>query len=250
MRFAARFVSTLLLLNVSATLSSVVAKGQQGILVAAAADLEPLQNQLRTGFSQVAGAEATFTFAASGSLAQQVRNGAPYDVYLSANDAFVNQLAESGFLLKDSVHVYGYGRLGLWSKSGRIHNFADLMAPEVRHLAIANPVHAPYGAAAQAALKSQGYWDKLQPKMVFGENVEQTFQYAQSGNADAAIVGWSLVFNKGGILLPAAWHPPIRQSGGVVKGSKHAVLAGRFMAFLTGKKGRALLREFGFDLPE
>src|SRR5947207_2670912 len=101
MRFAARFVSTLLLLNVSASLSSVEAQPKQAILVAAAADMQPLQNQLGAAFSRFAGGEVTFTFGASGSLAQQVRNGAPYDVYLSANDTFVRQLADAGYLMKD-----------------------------------------------------------------------------------------------------------------------------------------------------
>jgi molybdate transport system substrate-binding protein len=249
MRFAARFVSTVLLLNVSALLSSVVAQTRQTILIAAAADMQPLQNQLAAAFSRSTGGEVTFTFSASGSLAQQIRNGAPYDVYLSANDTFVQQLADAAYLFRDSVEVYGFGRIALWSKSGRIRTLADLTAPEVKHLAIANPVHAPYGAAAKAALTSQGYWDKLQPKVVYGENVEQTYQYAESGNADAAIIGWSLVVNKGGILLPAAWHPRISQTGAVVKTSRHAELARRFMAFLIGKDGRAVLRQFGFDLP-
>ena len=250
MRFAARFVSTLLLLNVSVPLSSVVAQPRPAILVAAAADLQPLQNELKSAFSRFTGREATFIFGASGNLAQQVRNGAPYDVYLSANDTLVKQLAESGYLLKDSIQIYGYGRIALWSKGGHIHSLADLTAPAVRHLAIANPVHAPYGAAARAALKNQGYWEKLQAKIVYGENVEQTFQYAESGNADAAIVGWSLVLNRGGILLPATWHPRISQMGGVLKGSRDPVLARRFMAFLAGKEGRAVLRQFGFDLPD
>ncbi len=250
MRFAARFVSTILLLNVSVSLSSVVAaQPRQAILVAAAADMQPLQNQLGSAFFRFAGGEVTFTFGASGSLAEQIRNGAPYDVYLSANDTFVKQLAESGYLIKDSIQVYGYGRLAIWSKSGRIHTLADLTAATMQHLAIANPVHAPYGAAAQAALRNQGLWDRLQPKLVYGENVQQTLQYAESGNADAAIVGWSQVFNKGGILLPAAWHPRISQTGGVVKGSRNPVLARRFMAFLTGRDGKAVLRQFGFDLP-
>jgi molybdate transport system substrate-binding protein len=250
MRFAARFVSTLLLLNVSVSLSSVIAQTKQAVLVAAAADMQPLQNQLREAFFRTTGGEATFIFAASGSLAQQIRNGAPYDVYLSANQVFVKQSAESGHLLRDSVQVYAYGRIALWSKSGGIHTLEDLVAPSVQHLAIANPIHAPYGAAAQAALKSQGYWEKLQAKLVYGENVEQTFQYAESGNADAAIVGWSQVFNKRGILLPAAWHPRISQTGAVVKGSRNPGLARRFMTFLTGKEGRAVLRQFGFDLPD
>jgi len=250
MRFAARFVSTVLLLNISVSLSSVVAQPKESILVAAAADMQPLQNQLQAAFRRLSGGEAVFTFGASGSLAQQVRNGAPYDVYLSANDTFVRQLADAGQLMKESIQVYAYGRIALWSKGGRIHSLADLTASAVQHVAIANPVHAPYGAAAQAVLKSQGLWDKLQGKIVYGENVEQTFQYAESGNADAAIVSWSLVLNRGGILLPAAWHPRISQTGGVVKGSRNPVLARRFMTFLTSREGRAVLKQFGFDLPD
>jgi molybdate transport system substrate-binding protein len=250
MCFAARFVSTVLLLNFSALLSSPAPQDRQGFLIGAAADLQPLNDQLGAAFAKVAGTRPVFTFAASGSLAQQIRNGAPYDVYLSANETFVRQLGESGHLLPDTIKVYAYGRIALWSKSGRIHTLADLTAPSVRHLAIANPVHAPYGAAAQAALRSQGLWEKLEPKLVYGENVEQTYQYAESGNAEAAIVGWSQVFKKGGILLSATWHPQISQTGAVVKGSRHPDLARRFLAFLTGGEGKAVLRQFGFDLPE
>jgi molybdate transport system substrate-binding protein len=250
MCFAARFVSTVLLLNFSASLSSPAGAVSPELLIAAASDLKPLQIQLESSFFKLSRVKPIFTFSASGTLAQQIRHGAPYDLYLSANEAFVQQLSSSGYLLPDSVRVYAYGRLGLWSKGGRIRTLADLTAASVRHLAIANPVHAPYGAAAQAALRSQGLWDKLQPKLVYGENVEQTFQYAESGNADAAIVAWSQVFNKGGILLPAAWHPRISQTGGVVKGSGRSDLARKFLAFLAGREGRAVLQQFGFDLPE
>jgi molybdate transport system substrate-binding protein len=250
MCFAARFVSTVLLLNFSVLLSSLAAENSGELLIGAAADLQPLKNQLETAFSKLAGSRPTFTFAASGSLAQQIRNGAPYDVFLSANDTFVKQLADSGHLAPDTVKVYAYGRIALWSKSGRIHSLTDLTAPSVRHVAIANPTHAPYGVAAKAALVSQGLWEKLEPRVVYGENVEQTWQYAESGNADAAIVGWSLVFNKGGILLPATWHPRIAQAAAVVKGSRHQEAARRFVEFLTGREGKAVLRQFGFDLPE
>jgi molybdate transport system substrate-binding protein len=231
-------------------LSSPAGQDSQGLLIGAAADLQPLQNQLATAFLKVAGSRPVFTFAASGSLAQQVRNGAPYDVFLSANDSFIRNLSESGHLVPDTVKVYAYGRIALWSKSARIHSFTDLTATSVRHVAIANPTHAPYGAAAQAALRSQGFWDKLQPKLVFGENIEQTFQYAESGNADAALVSWSLVFDRGGILLPATWYPRISQTGAVVKASRHQEQARRFLAFLTGTDGKAILRQFGFDLPD
>src|ERR1044072_8886650 len=176
MCFAARFVSTVLLLNFSVSLSSPAAQRTQSLLIGAAADLQPLQNQLATTFSKLSGSTATFTFAASGSLAQQIRNGAPYDVYLSANDTFVKQLASSGHLLPETVQVYAHGRIALWSKSGRIRTLTDLTGTGVRHVSIANPIHAPYGAAAKAGLQSQGLWGKVEPKGGYGENVEETCQ--------------------------------------------------------------------------
>ena len=182
-------------------------------------------------------------------LARQIENGAPYDVYLSANEVFVKQLADSGKVLRDSVTVYAYGRLGLWSRSGRIAKLTDLLDPSIRHVAIANPLHAPYGVAAREALRRQGLWDKLHGKLVYGENVQQTLQYAESGNADAAITAWSLVFDRGAVQLPAAWHDPIRQVGAAVAGRPNIASARRFLEFLTGPQGREILRKFGLQVP-
>ncbi len=243
---AARYVSTVLLLNISVTLSSAPPQ----ILIGAAADLQPLQQQLVSAFTKETGVSAVFTFAASGSLAQQIEHGAPYDLFLSANEMFVRQLAASGRLVPDSVAVYAYGRIALWSKNPQIRSVADLLRPQVKHVAIANPAHAPYGAAAKQALQSQGLWQKVEPKIVYGENVAETFQYAQSGNADAAIVSDSLVFDKGGIVLPGSWHQKIAQSGAVVAGSKKDAEARKFLRFLRGGQGRAVLGQFGFELPE
>jgi molybdate transport system substrate-binding protein len=242
-------VSTILLLNFSALLSSVAGETKSEILVAAAADLQPLEADLARAFVSTTGASVRFTFGSSGNLAQQIEHGAPYDVYLSANEGFVTRLADSGHLLKDSVQVYAQGRIALWSKGGHIRSLPELAQPAVRHISIANPVHAPYGVAARDALKNKGLWEKLVPKIVYGENVQQAFQYAETGNADAAIIAWSLVANKGGILLPAAWHAPIRQTGGVVASSKNVPLARRFLELLAGAQGGAVLTRFGFDPP-
>ena len=191
-----------------------------------------------------------FTFGASGSLAQQIEHGAPYDVYLSANQLFVKQLADSGRLAKDTVAVYANGRVALWSRSGQIRALADLLKPEVKRIAIANPAHAPYGVAARESLRSQGVWGRVEAKVVYGESVADALQFAQSGNADAAIVAYSQVLGKGGIALPAVWHAPIAQSGGVVAASKHGDEARKFMRFLAGGEGKAVLRKFGFDTPD
>ena len=243
MRFAARFVSTVSLLNFSVLLSSAADPAKAEILVAAAADLHPLQTPLTKVFP----VRVVFTFGASGALAQQIRNGAPYDVYLSANERFVKELADDGLLLKETVQVYANGKLGLWSKSGKMRQLKDLAGPEIRHVAIANPAHAPYGAAAKIMLQNQGLWARVEPKIVYGENVEQAFQYAESGNADAAITSWTLLFDKGGILLPATLYPAISQSGGVVSATKHRDAALKFLQFLTGKEGKAILHQFGLD---
>jgi len=121
-----------------------------------------------------------------------------------------------------------------------------LITPAVLHIAIANPTHAPYGAAARQALERAGLWAKLSGKIVYGETVRQAFEFAQSGNAEAAIVAWSLVSDRGGILLPANLHSPIRQTGGVVKSSRHADASRQFLLFLISSEGRRILQGHGF----
>lgn len=179
-------------------------------------------------------------------LARQIENGAPYDVYLAANQTFVDELQKAGKMLPETVRAYSRGRLALWSRSGRYRSLGDLAAPGVRHVAIANPAHAPYGVAAREALQRQGLWEKLAGRIVYGENVQQTLQFAETGNAEAAITAWSLVIGRGGVLLPASLHTPIRQVGGVVAGTRHPAQAKRFIEFLTGPQGQEILARHGF----
>jgi molybdate transport system substrate-binding protein len=232
-----RPISTILLLNLSGLLSSYsVAQ----ITVAAAADLAPLERPLAKAFGPL-----RFVLGSSGMLARQIENGAPYDVFLSSDDRYVSDLAASGFLLRDSIKVYATGRLGLWSKDGSIKRLEDIKGDRVLHLAIANPAHAPYGVAARQLLQKQGYWDELQSRVVYGETVRAAIQYVESGNADVVIAAWSLLKDRGAVLLPDFWHSPIRQVGAVVKGTKHLEEGRRFLAFLTGPEGKALLARYG-----
>lgn len=212
----------------------------QPLLVAAAADLAPLEQPLSQAFGRV-----RFVFGASGMLSRQIEQGAPYDVYLSANEKFVAELASSGRILADTVRVYASGRLGLWAKNRSFTGLDQLRDKSLRHIAIANPAVAPYGAAAKQVLENQGLWKELQPRIVYGENVRQALQYAQSGNADAVITAWSLVFDRGALLLPDTLHSPIRQSGGVVASSKRLHEARAFMNFLAGDQARAILEAHG-----
>jgi molybdate transport system substrate-binding protein len=189
-------------------------------------------------------------FGASGALARQIRSGAPYDVYLSANEEFVSGLLASGHLLAGSTHTYALGRLAIWSPKGDIRTLNDLLRPEVKRFAIANPLHAPYGMAARDALRNRSLWERLKPKIVYGENVRQALQYGESRNVDAVVTSWSLVFDKGAVLIPADYHKPIRQAGGILSTSKNPQAAAKVLEYLTGPQGKALLESHGLGRVE
>lgn len=230
-----------------ASLPAAFAQKREPILVAAAADLARTRDPLSESFAKSTGYAARFTFAGTGTLSRQIAQGAPFDVFLSANEEFVKKLTDAGKLRPESVASYANGRLALWSRSRRFRTLEDLAAPGALHIAIANPAHAPYGAAAQNALSHSGLWKKLKAKVVYGENVQQALQFAQTGNADVAITAWSLVFDRGGVLLPADSHQPIRQVGAVVAGTRNPEAAAAFLRFLSGPAGREILRRFGFE---
>lgn len=237
-------VRLILLLMFSAVLSS--SMSAQPLTLAAAADLSPLESALRQAFPST---HLRFTFGSSGMLARQIANGAPFDLYLSANEDFVRDLARSGQLEADTVRAYATGRLGLWSADGTVRTLQDLLRRDVRHIAIPNPRHAPYGLAAEQMLRKLGLWEKLEGKLVLGENVRQSFEYARTGNADAVITSWTLLHDRGGVLLPDSGHAPIRQSGGVVRGTANGKAARAFLDFLAGAEGQRLLARYGLFPP-
>lgn len=222
----------------------------QELLIGAASDLSPMETALRQSFGAQSGIKLQFSFGSSGMLARQVRAGAPYDVYLSANEQFVRDLAKDGLLLEDSIRSYATGRLGLWSASGRVRSVKKLAGSDVLHIAIPNPQHAPYGVAAEQFLRRGGVWEQVRPKLLLAENVRQAFEYARTGNADAVLTSWTLLFDKGAILLPASGHAPIRQAGGVVRGAKNERAGLAFLEYLMGVEGQKLLLRFGLFPPQ
>ena len=236
LRFFA-LVSLVLLLKFSVALSSLAA---EPLLLAAAADLAPLQKDLE----RLSPVPIRLTLGSSGMLARQIRSGAPFDVYLAANEEFVADLARTGEVVRDTVTPYATGRLGLWSKKGWTR-LEQLDSPQVRHISIANPAHAPYGAAAEEVLRRVRLLDRLRPKLVLGENVRQAFEFARTGNADATITSWTLVHGRGAVLIPSDLHGPIRQAGAVVAASRRQPEARRFLAFLRSDAGRRLLAAHG-----
>jgi len=239
--------SLLLLLNVSLLLSTVEAQNVRPTLtIAAASDLSPLEPLFKEAFTL---ADLVFTFSSSGVLARQIENGAPYDLFLSANEEFLNQLVKKNKVVKEDIQIYAIGRIGLWAKSGAIRKMADLDQPAVRIIAVANPQLAPYGQAAMAAMAKTRILDNVKDKLVYGENIRQTQQFAETGNADCAILSWSLIYNKGGYLIPDNLHPAIRQVAAPIRQKgKNIKLADSFIQFLQSPVGRSIFAQHGFNL--
>src|SRR6185312_9134583 len=227
--------------------------------VAAASDLAASFKEVGDAFTKATGQPVTFSFAATGLLAKQIAEGAPYDVFAAANVSFVDDVVKSGVCFGDSEAKYATGHIAMWSKTDAGFapaTLADLTRPEVVHVSIANPDHAPYGKAAKQALEKAGVWSAIEKKIVYGENVQQTLQFAQSGNAEVAIVAQSLASQSGGHATPIdpALHAPIDQAIVVCKGAPESAgkmqpAARRFAAFVTSDQGRAILKRYGFGEP-
>jgi molybdate transport system substrate-binding protein len=222
----------------------------QPLLVAAAADLAPLETQLSHGYASATGGAVRFVFGSSGMLGRQIENGAPYDLFLCANEQIVQDLSVHKHLIPETITAYASGRLGLWGARATPANPAALADSKIRVIAIANPQHAPYGAAARGLLERAGLWTSLQPKIVLAENVRQAYEFARTGNADVVITSWTLLKAESGAkLLPSASHPPIRQSAGVVAGTPRDAQARAFLHFLLSPTGQSILQAGGLYPP-
>jgi molybdate transport system substrate-binding protein len=224
------------------------------LVVSAAADLTPAFQELGREFERQDGTSVIFNFGSTGQLAQQIEQGAPVDLFAAANVSFIEELEQKSLIIHDTKALYAQGRITLWTRADspfKLERVEDLARPEFKKVAIANPEHAPYGMAAREALQTAGVWETVSPKLVYGENISQTLQYAESGNVDAAVVALSLSTQSKGrwVLIPAEMHKPLNQALGVVKGSKHEQEARRFAAFVNSTQGRAVMRKYGFILP-
>jgi molybdate transport system substrate-binding protein len=221
--------------------------------IAAAADLQKAFKELVLQFERESGAKVTTVFGSTGLLSRQAEQGAPFDILFAANEKYIADLEKKGAVLPKSRTLYAVGRIVVWTRKGRPRpaSLQDLAKPSYRRIAIANPEHAPYGAAAREALQKAGLWSALEKRMIYGENVQQTLQYAQTGNTDAAIVALSLVVRSEGncLVVPDNLHSPIRQAVGVLKQCKNPELARRFIGFVLGPKGQTVMRRYGFSLP-
>ena len=235
--------------------ASTSASGQDVTLtVSAASDLTGAFGELGEAFEAETGIGVDFNFGSTGQLAQQIQAGAPVDVFAAANVAYIEQLDEAGLILPDTQARYARGRIVLWSRAGsglEVTSIQQLARDDVQRVAIANPDHAPYGIAAREALQAAGIWDAIQDKLVLGENISDTFRYAESGNVDVAIVALSLAIPSDGTwtLVPEELHAPIDQALAVIAGTEHEAEARAFAAFVNSEPGREIMRRYGFVLP-
>ena len=229
-------------------------------VIAAASDLQFALTEIAEAFRTATGMAVSLSFGSTGNLARQIRSGAPYQIFMAADEQYVLDLFKDGFT-QDSGALYGIGRIALLVPNGSAL-IADaaldgleaaLAAGKISHFAIANPDHAPYGQRAREALQHRGLWDSVRPHLVLGENVSQTAQFVLSGNADGGIIAYSLallpqVAGQGTFaLLPEDWHRPLRQSMVLLNGSGQVAQA--FYAFMNQNQARAILRRFGFAGP-
>ncbi len=232
------------------------------VSVAAAADLKFALDSVLVDFrKERPDLDVKVTYGSSGNFFSQLSNGAPFDVFLSADAEYPRKLEEAGLVLEGTRFLYAVGRIVLFvplaspleiEKSG-IKALAD---PRVRHVAIANPRHAPYGRAAEAALRSLGVYDAVKEKLVLGENVAQTAQFVETGSADAGIIALGLAVAPGlrttgrFVEIPLSSYPEIEQGGAILRSTKEPEAARALRMFLLGPKAQGTLKRFGFFLPD
>ncbi len=229
-------------------------------LIAAASDLQFALEEIAAAFESETGEAVELSFGSSGNFARQIRQGAPYQMYLSADERFVLDLHKDGFTRGEGV-LYALGRIVIFTPHGSPleadGNLVDLASAlvegRVTRFAIANPEHAPYGMAAEQALRNRGLWEAITPRLVFGENVSQAAQFAASGNAQGGIIAYSLalaprVAARGSFaLIPEAWHSPLSQR--MVLLTIAGPVAERFYRHLQTPPAREILRRYGFAVP-
>ena len=222
--------------------------GVRPLRVAAAADVEPVFAVLAERFRQKFGREVVLSFAASGVLTKQLEHGAPFDLFASASSEHIERLRKKGRLRPQSIREYARGQLSIWTAGdGPLpQSLAELaLTPNLR-IAVANPEHAPYGQAAVSALRKVGVFEGLSRRLIYAENVRQAQQFAESGNADLAIIARSLAGRSGRFVeVPLNLHPPIVQSLAVIADGEEGPAAD-FAELLFSAEGRRLLRDSGF----
>jgi molybdate transport system substrate-binding protein len=227
-------------------------------LVAVAANFTQPMNEIATAFEKASGHSAKLSFGSSGKFVAQIENGAPFEVFLSADEEKPAQLEKSKQAVPGSRFTYAIGKLVLWSaKPGFVDDQgAILNGGGFKHLALADPKLAPYGAAAVEVLKNKGLFEKLTPLFVFGENISQTHQFVSTGNAELGFIALSQVIEDGKIAKGSGWvvpetlHAPIRQDAVLLNKGKDNPAAPALLQFLKSAEARAIIEKYGYSLAD
>lgn len=223
--------------------------------IAGAANLVKVMEEIVPRFEKETGAEVDFIPGSSGKLAAQLEEGAPFDLFLSANIKFVDDATRSGECLADSKKIYARGHLVMWSKEGardtppaKLDGLAD---DKYETIAIAQPDQAPYGAAARASLEKLGTWKKIEKRVIYGSSLEETIKLVESGNAEVGLLALSQVVKGKGayVEVPDELHAPLDQALAVCKNGKQQALAGRFVEFMARPEIADLLKSYGYTIP-
>jgi molybdate transport system substrate-binding protein len=224
------------------------------LTVAAAANLTDVFGEVERAFKAKTGGEVVFSYGSTAELAQQIDNGAPFDLFAAADTEHIDSLVKSRKLTADSRAIYALGQLALWIPKGEqsgVRELKDLTGRQVRFIAVAQPELAPYGQATIEVLKNAKIWDAVQPKVVYANSISQAKQMAESGNADATFTAYSLVLHDRGSVLKidSQLHHPIEQALAIVASSPRIEQAKQFRSFLLGPDGRTILAKSGYLLP-
>jgi len=231
----------------------------QEIRVAAAADLQSVMQDIASRFQKETGESVKPIYGSSGNFFQQLQNGAPFDMFFSANLDYARNLEAAGLTEPGTFYKYAVGKIVIWvpndSKLDVSSGLQSLLNPAIKKIAIANPQHAPYGQAAVAAMKKENIYDKVADKFVFGENISETASFVVSRSADTGIIALSLALSpnmkdKGRYAkIPGADYPPIEQACVILKSSRQKDIAKAFLKFIQTPTVAELFRTYGFDVP-
>jgi molybdate transport system substrate-binding protein len=241
------------------SLPQAAAKPCGTVTVAAASDLTYAMNEIAANFEKATGCTVRLSMGSSGNFLTQIENGAPFDVFFSADIAYPKKLETEGLAAPGTTYLYAIGKIVLWTrKDSRVDvskGFSALRDPAVQKIAIANPEHAPYGRAAEEALRQSGVYEAVKDRLVLGENISQTAEFVESGNADAGIVALSLVLSPAMKDKGRAWnipenlYTPIQQGAVVVRAAANPQGALQFLNYIKMPATAALLERYGFVLP-
>jgi molybdate transport system substrate-binding protein len=230
------------------------------IAIAAASDLNFAIKEVIAEYEKKMGNHVKLSLGSSGNFFAQIQNGAPFDLYFSADIGYPKKLEEAGLTVPGSLYRYAVGRIVLWTSHTSHQDVSKgldaLRDPGIKKIAIANPKHAPYGRAAVAAMQHFKVYDEAKDRLVLGENISQAAQFIESGACDVGVIALSLALaptmKAAGTYweIPAESHPPLEQGAAILKSSKQQKTAQEFVEFMRGTQGQEIMKRYGFTLPQ